>query len=60
MSTGKPIKKRSLRKPRRRREDCITMDLKKIGVNKSNWIDSAKDRDYWRVHVNAELNLRVS
>ena len=36
------------------------MDLKEIGINVGNWVDSAQDRDYWRVNVNATLNLRVS
>ena len=45
---------------RRRWEDNIIMDLKEIGINMSNWVDSAHDRDYWRALVNAALNLRVS
>ena len=32
------------------------MDLKEIGVNTRNWVDSAQDRDYWRALVNAALN----
>jgi hypothetical protein len=36
------------------------MDLKEIGINTRNLVDSAKDRDYWRALVNAALNLRVS
>jgi hypothetical protein len=35
------------------------MDLEEIGINAGNWIDSAKDKDYWRVLVNASLNLEV-
>ena len=35
------------------------MDLKEIGINKRNWIDSAQERDYWVALVNAALNLRV-
>ena len=35
------------------------MDLKEIGINARNSLDSAQDRDYWRALVNAELNLRV-
>ena len=27
------------------------MDLKEIGVNTRNWVDSAQDRDYWRYAV---------
>ena len=35
------------------------MNLKEIGINTRNWVDSAQDRDYWRVHVNTALNLWV-
>ena len=45
---GKPTGKRSLKWPRRRREDNIRMDFKKIGINAENWVHSAQDRDYWR------------
>jgi hypothetical protein len=30
-----------------------------IGINAGNWIDSAQNRDYWKILVNAALNLRV-
>ena len=36
------------------------MNLKVIGVNARNWVDSSQDTDYWRDLVNAALNLRVS
>ena len=48
-----------MRRPRRRWEDNIRMDLEEIGINVSNWVYSAKDRDYWRALVNAALDLRV-
>ena len=35
------------------------MDLEEIGTNTRNWFDSAQDMDYWRVLVNAALNLQV-
>jgi len=57
--TGKPIGKRPLGSPRRRWEDNLRMDLKEIGINTRNLVDSAEDRDYWRALVNAALNLRV-
>ena len=53
--TGKPTGK----KPRRRWEDNIRMDLEEMGINVRNWVDSAQDRDYWRALVNVALNLRV-
>ena len=46
-----------LGRPRRGWEDNIRMDLEEIGINAGNWVDSAQDRDYLRVLVNAALNL---
>ena len=46
MLTAKPIGKRPLGRPRRRWEGNIRMDLKEIGSNTKNWVDSAQDRDY--------------
>jgi hypothetical protein len=57
--TGTPAGKMPLGRPRRRLEDDIRMYLKEIGINTRNWVDSAQDRDYWRVLVSAALNLRV-
>ena len=57
--TGKPTGKRPLGRPRRRWEDNIRMDFEVIGINAGNWVDSSRDRDYWRALVNAALNLRV-
>ena len=57
--TGRPGGKRPLGRPRRRWEDNIRMDLKEIGIDTRNWVDSAQDRDNWRALVNAALNLRV-
>ena len=51
--------KRPLGRPRRRCEDIIRMDLKEIGINAGNWVDSAQDRDYWKALVNAALNLWI-
>ena len=58
--TGKPTGKRPLGRPRRRWEYIIRMDLKEVGIDARNWVDSAQDRDYWRALVNSTLNLRVS
>ena len=44
--TGKPTRKRPLGRPRRRWEDNIRMDLKEIGINAGNWVDSAQDRNF--------------
>jgi hypothetical protein len=55
----KPTRKRSLGRLRCRWEDNTRMDLEEIGINAGNWVDSAQDRNYWEVLVNAALNLRV-
>jgi len=34
-------------------EDNIRMDLKEIGINTRNWVDSAEVRNYWSALVNA-------
>ena len=57
--TGKPTGKLPLGRPRRRWEDNISMNLKEIGINTRNWVDSTEDRDCWRALLNAALNLRV-
>ena len=54
----KPEGKRSLGRPRRRREDNIKMDLREVGCDPGDWIDLAEDRDQWRAYV-AVMNLRV-
>ena len=51
--------KRPLGRPGRKWEDNTRMDLKEIGINTRNWVDSAQDRNYLRALVNAALDLRV-
>ena len=51
MLTATSAGKRALGRPRHRWEDNIRMDLKEIGTNTRNWVDSAQDRDYWRALV---------
>ena len=51
--------KRPLGRSRHRWEDNIRMDLKEMGINIRNWVDSAQDGDFWRALVNAALNLWV-
>ena len=59
MELVKPTGNRPLSRTRRRWEDNIRMDLKEIGSNTKNWVDSAQDRDYWRALVNESLSLRI-
>jgi hypothetical protein len=35
------------------------MYLREVGWNGRDWIDVAQDRDQWRAHVTAVMNLRV-
>jgi hypothetical protein len=56
---GKPEGKRPLRRPRRRWEDGIRMDLRDIGLGGVDWIRLSQDRHQWRAVVSAVMNLRV-
>jgi hypothetical protein len=56
---GRPEGRRPLRRPRRRWEDNIKMDIREVGWEDMNWIELAQDRDRWRALVNAIMNLRV-
>jgi hypothetical protein len=56
---GKPEGKRPLEKQRRRWVDDIKMDLREVGWDGMDWIDTAQDRDHWKALVNTLLNLRV-
>ena len=55
--TATPAGKRPLERARGRWVDNIRMDLKEIRVNTRNWIDSAQDRDYWRVLGNLQQSV---
>jgi hypothetical protein len=56
---GTPEGKRPLGRPKRRWVDNIKMDLREIGWDPVEWIDTARDRDQWRALVNTVLNLWV-
>jgi len=56
---GKPEGKRPLRRPRRRWEDNIKMDLQEVGGGGMDGIQLAQDRDRWRALVNAVMNWLV-
>ncbi|KAJ4428359.1 hypothetical protein ANN_24378 [Periplaneta americana] len=44
---GRPERKRPLRRPRRRWEDNIKMDLREVEYDNKEWINLAQDRDRW-------------
>ena len=44
--TSESTRKIPLGRPRRRWEENIRMDVKEIGINTMNWINSAQDREY--------------
>jgi len=50
---------RPLRRPRRRWENNIKVDLQEFGWGGMDWIDVDQDRSRWRALVNAVMNLRV-
>jgi hypothetical protein len=56
---GRAEGKRPLRKPRRRWEDNIMMNLREIEIDGANWIRLAQDRVQWRTSVSTVMNLRV-
>jgi hypothetical protein len=55
----KPEGKSPLGRPRRRWVDNIKMDRREVGWDGRDWIDLNQNRDRWRAHVNAVMNLRV-
>ena len=56
---GKPEGKRPLRRPRRRWEDDIKMDLQEVGRGGGDWMEFAQDRDRWRALVSTVMNFLV-
>jgi hypothetical protein len=55
---GKPEVKRPLGRPRRRRVDNITMDLREIRWDAIDWIDLAQDKDQPRALVNLRGSIK--
>jgi ribosome biogenesis protein Nip4 len=56
---GRPERRRPLGRPRRRWEDNIKMDLRKIVFGDVDWFHLAQDRDRWRAVVNTVMKLRI-
>jgi hypothetical protein len=55
----KPEGKRPLRRPRRRWEDNMKMDLQEVGGSCGDWMELAQDRERWLALVGTVRNLRV-
>jgi ribosome biogenesis protein Nip4 len=55
----KPEGKRPLGRPRRRWENDIRMDLRKIGLEVMDWSHVVQVRDRWWAVVNTGMNPRV-
>ena len=53
------IGERTLGRSRHGWEGKIRMDLKETDVNTRIWIDSAQDKNCWKVLVNTALNLWI-
>jgi hypothetical protein len=56
---GKPEGKRPLRRPRRRWEYNIKMDLEEVGGARGDWMELAQDRDKWRALLGSVRKFRV-
>jgi hypothetical protein len=56
---GRPKGKRSLGRPRFKREDNIKLDLREIGIDGANLIQLAWDRVQWWAFMNMVMNLWV-
>jgi hypothetical protein len=55
-----PEEKKPLGRPRHRRGNNITINVKEIGWSGMDWIDLAQDRDQWKTLVNTVMKVRVS
>jgi hypothetical protein len=56
---GESCVKRSLGRPRNRREDNIKMGFQEVGCGGMDWIDVAQDRVRGPALVNSVMNFRV-
>jgi hypothetical protein len=54
----RPEGRRPLKRPRRRWEDNIEIELQGVAWS-MDWIELAQDRDRWRAVANAVMKLRV-
>jgi hypothetical protein len=56
---GKPKGRGPLRRPRRKWEDNIKMDLQEVGGGCVDWMERAEVRDRWHALVSMVMNFRV-
>ena len=56
---GKPERKSSLGRPRRRWEDNIRLDLQEVVRGCGDWMELAQDRDSLQALVSTVMNFRV-
>jgi hypothetical protein len=54
---GKPERKRTLERERRRWMDNINMDIKELERDGMDWIELTQDRDQLRALVNTVINF---
>jgi len=56
---GRTVGKRQLRKPKRRWEIILKIDLQGVGWRDIDWIAMSQDKDSRRELLNAVMNNRV-
>jgi hypothetical protein len=56
---GRPEGKRPLGRPRRKWDDNIKVDIRKMGIDGLNWIRLAQDGVHWPTFINTLMNLQV-
>jgi hypothetical protein len=57
---GKPERKRTFGRPRRRWKDNIKVDFHEVGCGEMDWIELAQERERWRALVDAVMKIRVT
>jgi hypothetical protein len=56
---GRPVGKKPLRRPRRRWDYNIKLDLREICIDGANWIQLAQNRGQWRAFVNTVMTCWI-
>jgi hypothetical protein len=55
---GRDVRRVLVRRPRRRWEDNIKMDLQEVGGGCGDWMELAQDMESWRALESTVKNLR--